>query len=550
MGEGPRHVVGIDFGTLSGRAVVVDVADGRERGSAVHPYRHGVITERLPGGPALPPDWALQRPDDYRDVLRVAVPAALRDARVDPADVIGIAVDATSCTVLPTLADGTPLCELPELRDRPHAYPKLWKHHAAQRQADRINALAAERGEPWLPRYGGRVSAEWLPAKALQTLEEDPAVFDRARRLVEAADWIVWQLCGRETRNVSAAGYKALRQDGAYPSAEFLRALHPRLDGLLARLDGPLAPVGARAGGLTAEAAAWTGLRPGTAVGVGAIDAHVTAAAARSVAPGRMLAVLGTSTCLIMNAETYRDVPGVCGAVDGGVTTGAWGYEAGQSGVGDIFAWYVDNALPASYTRRARERGISPYDLLDSLAADQPVGGHGLLALDWHSGNRSVLMDHELSGVLLGLTLATRPEDIWRALLEATAFGARTVVAAFEAAGIPVDELTAAGGLTRNRLLMRIYADVIGRPLHVVDAEQPAALGAAVHAAVAAGAYPDVPAASEAMGARRRETYHPEPARRAAYDELYADYRELHDHFGRGGSGVLHRLRARRNRPH
>ncbi|WP_320064101.1 ribulokinase [Micromonospora sp. RTGN7] len=549
MGDRPRYVVGVDFGTLSGRAVVVDVADGREAGCAVHPYRHGVLTQRLPDGPPLPPDWALQHPADHLDVLRVAVPAALADAGVDPADVVGIAVDATSCTLLPTLADGTPLCDLPELRDRPHAWPKLWKHHAAQRQADRINALAVARGEAWLPRYGGRVSAEWQLAKALQVLEEDPAVFDRAARFVEAADWIVRRLCGRETRNASAAGYKGLRQDGRYPSAEFLRALHPRLDGLLARLDGPLVPVGGRAGGLTVEAAGWTGLRPGTAVGVGAIDAHVTAAAARSVAPGRMLAVLGTSTCLIVNAEDYRDVPGVCGAVDGGVTAGLWGYEAGQSGVGDIFAWYVDNALPAGYADRARRLDTSPYDLLDSLAADQPVGAHGLLALDWHSGNRSVLADHELSGVLLGLTLATRPEDIWRALLEATAFGARTVVDAFADAGIRVDELTAAGGLTRNRLLMRIYADVLGRPLHVVDSVQPAALGAAIHAAVAAGAYPDVPTASDAMGAARRETYQPDPARRIAYDALYAEYRALHDHFGRGGTEVLHRLRALRSGP-
>ncbi|SCG51416.1 L-ribulokinase [Micromonospora echinaurantiaca] len=546
----PRYVVGVDFGTLSGRALVVDVADGTALGEAVHPYRHGVITERLPGGPPLPPDWALQHPDDYREVLRVAVPAALRAAGVRPTDVLGIGVDATASTVLPARADGTPLCELPGLADRPHAYPKLWKHHAAQRQADRINALAAERGERWLARYGGRVSAEWQLAKALQLLEEDPEVFDLAERWVEAADWIVWQLCGRETRNASAAGYKGLRQDGRYPSAEFLRALHPRLDGLLPRVDGPLAPLGARAGGLTPEAAAWTGLAAGVAVAVGTIDAHVTAAAARSVEPGRMLAVLGTSTCLIMNADACHEVPGVCGVVDGGVTTGAWGYEAGQSGVGDIFAWYVANALPASYAERARELGVTPYQLLDSLAAGQPVGGHGLLALDWHSGNRSVLMDHELSGVLVGLTLATRPEEIWRALLESTAFGARTVVAAFEDAGVRVDELTVAGGLTDNRLLLRIYADVLRRPLHVVDSAHPAALGAAIHAAVAVGAYPDVPAASAAMGAPHRETWHPDPARAAVYDELYAHYRALHDHFGRGGTDTLHRLRTLRTRPH
>ncbi|MEV4490822.1 ribulokinase [Micromonospora coxensis] len=543
-----RYAVGVDFGTLSGRAVVVAVDDGAELGSAVHAYRHGVLTDRLPGDVPLPPDWALQDPADHLDVLRVAVPAALADAGVDPRDVVGIGVDATSCTVLPTRADGTPLCTLPGLRDRPHAWPKLWKHHAAQRQADRINTVARDRGEPWLARYGGRVSAEWQLAKALELLEADPEVFHAADCWIETADWLVWRLCGHRTRNVSAAGFKGLVQDGRHPSADFLAAVHPALPGLLPKVDGPLAPAGARAGTLTAEAAGWTGLPEGTPVAVGAIDAHVTAAAARSVAPGRMLAVLGTSTCLIMNADTCHEVPGLCGVVDGGVTAGRWGYEAGQSGVGDIFAWYVDRALPAGYAARAAALGVGVHDLLDSLAADQPVGGHGLLALDWHSGNRSVLMDHELSGVLVGLTLATRPEEIWRALLEATAFGARTVVEAFTAAGVAVDELTAAGGLTANRLLLRIYADVLRRPLHVLDAAHPAALGAAIHAATAAGAYPDVESASAAMGAPHRETYHPDPARAAAYDDLYAEYRALHDHFGRGGTDVLHRLRALRHR--
>ncbi|MFC4147545.1 ribulokinase [Micromonospora mangrovi] len=543
-----RYVVGVDLGTLSGRAVVVDVADGTERGAAVHPYRHGVLTQRLPDGPPLPPQWALQDPADHREVLRSAVPAAVRAAGIDPADVIGIGLDATSCTVLPTLADGTPLAELPALRGRPHAWPKLWKHHADQAHADRINALARDRGEPWLARYGGRVSAEWQLAKALAVLTEDPEVFDRADRWIETADWLVWQLCGRETRNASAAGFKGLRQDGRHPAPDFLAALHPRLPELLAKVDGPVAAPAARSGGLTDAAARWTGLPVGTAVAVGAIDAHVTAAAARAVRPGRMLAVLGTSTCLIMNSDDCHEVPGICGVVRDGVTAGRWGYEAGQSGVGDIFAWYVDRVLPASYAQEAHRRGVSAYELLDALAADQPVGGHGLLALDWHSGNRSVLMDHELSGVLVGLTLATRPEEIWRALLEATAFGARTVVEAFTAAGVPVDELTAAGGLTGNRLLLRCYADVLRRPLHVLDTDHPAARGAAIHAAVAAGAYPDVESASDVMGAPHRETWYPDPARAAAYDDLYAEYRALHDHFGRGGTDVLHRLHALRAR--
>ncbi|MDP9293451.1 MAG: ribulokinase, partial [Actinomycetota bacterium] len=261
MGE-EDLVIGVDFGTLSGRALVVRASDGAELGSAVHEYRHGVVERRLPAtGASLPPDWALQVPDDYRDVLRHAVPAALATAGVAPEQVVGIATDFTASTPLPVLTDGTPLCELPGLGERPHAYPKLWKHHAAQEHADRINELAAERGEPWLARYGGRISSEWEFAKALQMLEEDPEVYERTERWIEAADWIVWQLCGRETRNACTAGFKGIYQDDAYPSAEFLAALNPAFTGFAAeKLEHPLSPLGARAGGLTAEAAGWTGL--------------------------------------------------------------------------------------------------------------------------------------------------------------------------------------------------------------------------------------------------------------------------------------------------
>ena len=377
---GDRYVVGVDFGTLSGRALVVRVADGAELGTAVHEYRHGVIDAALPAtGAPLPPDWALQDPDDYRDVLRHAVPAALAAAGVDPAPVIGIGTDFTACTVLPTLADGTPLCELPELRDRPHAYVKLWKHHAAQPHADRINALAHERGEPWIGRYGGKISAEWQFAKGLQLLEEDPEVYDRAERFIEAADWIIWQLCGAETRNVCTAGYKGILQDGAYPSADYLAALNPAFADFVAKLDGPLLPLGARAGALTAQAAAWTGLPEGIAVAVGNVDAHVTAAAAQALDPGRMVAIMGTSTCHVVNGEKVAEVAGMCGVVDGGISAGAWGYEAGQSGVGDIFGWYVDHAAPDGYASHER---------LSELAAAQPVGAHGLSR--WTGGTATV----------------------------------------------------------------------------------------------------------------------------------------------------------------
>ncbi|GAA4703000.1 ribulokinase [Phytohabitans rumicis] len=543
-----RYVIGVDYGTLSGRALVVRVDDGAEVGTAVHEYRHGVIDRTLPAtGEALPPDWALQDPEDYLEVLRTAVPAAIAAAGIHPASVIGIATDFTACTVLPALADGTPLCTLPDLVGRPHAYPKLWKHHAAQGQADRINALAHERGEPWINRYGGKISSEWQFAKGLQLLEEDPEVYARAERWIEAADWIIWQLCGAETRNVCTAGYKGIFQDGQYPSAEYLAALNPDFAGFVAKIEHPLLPLGARAGGLTAEAAAWTGLTEGIAVAVGNVDAHVTAPAAQAIDPGQMVMIMGTSTCHVMNGETLAEVPGMCGVVEGGIVAGGYGYEAGQSGVGDIFAWFVDSSLPAEYGAEAERLGVSPHEYLSGLAAAQRVGQHGLVALDWHNGNRSVLVDHELSGVIVGQTLATKPEDTYRALVEATAFGTRTIVDAFEGSGLPVRELVAAGGLLKNAFLMQLYADVTGRPLSILGSEQGPALGSAIHAAVAAGAYPDVPAAAAAMGRVQRRVYEPDPERAKAYDALYEEYRLLHDYFGRGTNDVLHRLRKIRN---
>src|SRR4051794_11724407 len=538
------HVVGVDFGTLSGRAVVVRSGDGAELGSAVHEYAHGVIERTLPAsGERLPPQWALQDPEDYLDVLRNGVPQAIAAAGIDPSSVVGIATDFTASSPLPVLEDGTPLCRVPEFTTRPHAYVKLWKHHAAQAQADRINQVAAERGEAWLPRYGGRISSEWEFAKALQVLEEDPLVYAEAARWIEAADWIVWQLCGAETRNTCTAGYKGIFQDGRYPSEDYLAALNEDFRGFVRdKLEHPLSPLGGRAGGLTAQASGWTGLPQGIAVAVGNVDAHVTAPAARAVEPGHMLAVMGTSTCHVMNGETLAEVPGMCGVVDGGIVPGLYGYEAGQSGVGDILGWFVEHQVPPRYHDEARRLGLDVHQLLSALAAEQPVGGHGLVALDWHSGNRSVLVDHELSGVLVGATLATRAEDIYRALVEATAFGARTIVETFERSGVPVEDFTAAGGLLKNEFLMQVYADVLRRPIHVAESAEAPALGSAMHAAVAAGAHADIEAAAEAMGKARRDAYVPDDARADAYDELFAHYTALHEHFGRDPE-LMHALR-------
>ena len=547
-------VVGVDFGTLSARAVVVRASDGAELGTGVGEYAHGAIERTLPSSrQPLPPDWALQDPEDWRTALSTAVADAMRDAGADPAAVVGIGTDFTACTVLPVLRDGTPLCEVPALRDRPHAWPKLWKHHSAQPQADRITDLAHARHEEWIARYGGRISSEWEFAKALQLLEEDPDTYQRTERWIEAADWIIWQLCGTETRNACTAGYKGIYQDGHYPSEEYLKALNPAFaDFAQTRLAGvPLAALGTRAGSLTAAGAALTGLPEGIAVAIGNVDAHVTAPAAQAIAPGQMLAIMGTSTCHVMNSDQLTAVPGICGVVDGGIVAGKFGYEAGQSAVGDIFAWWTGLGVPESYLEEAAERGQDLHEYLSSRSAGQPVGAHGLIALDWMGGNRSILVDHHLSGVIVGLTLATAPEEVYLALLEATAYGTRVIVETYETAGVPVTQFIVAGGLKRNHLLMQIYADVLRRPIYVTTSDQGPALGSAIHAAVAAGLHADVAAASAAMGRIDEAAYLPDPARADVYDELYADYRTLHDYFsGRpewAGNAVLHRLRDRRN---
>ena len=541
--------IGVDYGTLSGRVVVVRVSDGQELASAVHDYPHGVLDAALPTGETLPPEWALQVPADYISVLRVAVPQALALSGVDPADVVGIGTDFTACTMVATLADGTPLCEVPEFAASPHAFVKLWRHHAAQPQADRINLRARERGEAWLARYGGLISSEWEFAKGLQMLEEAPELYAAMDHFVEAADWIVWQLSGTYVRNACTAGYKGIYQDGAYPGEAFLASLNPDFGSFVRdKLDHTIGQLGDRAGSLSARAAAWTGLPEGIAVAVGNVDAHVTAPAARAVEPGQMVAIMGTSTCHVMNATELHEVPGMCGVVDGGIVAGLWGYEAGQSGVGDIFGWFVKHGVPPKYHQEAEATGVSVHELLTELSRGQAIGEHGLIALDWHSGNRSVLVDHELSGVVVGQTLATRAEDTYRALLEATAFGTRTIIEAFNGSGVPVTELVVAGGLLKNTLLMQIYADVTNLPLSTIVSEQGPALGSAIHAAVAAGAYPDIHAASIAMGRSDKAVYQPIAENVKAYDELFADYAELHDYFGRGGTDVMHRLKARERR--
>ena len=477
----------------------------------------------------------------------------LKKSGVDPNDVIGVGIDFTACTMMPTLADGTPLCNVPEFRKNPHAWVKLWKHHAAQPEADKINATARAMNQAWLERYGGKISSEWFFSKTLQILDEAPEIYNAAERLLEASDWVIWQLTGVETRNSCTAGYKAIwsKREG-FPNENYFGALDSRLANVIdTKMTRNISSIGERAGTLTAQAAKWTGLRPDTAVAVANVDAHVSVPAATVTEIGRMVLIMGTSTCHILLGDRERNVEGMCGVVEDGVIPGLFGYEAGQSGVGDIFAWFVDNAVPPEYHALAKKQKRDLHTVLEQEAAKLKPGEPGLLALDWWNGNRSILVDVDLTGMLIGATLATRAPEIYRALIEATAFGTRTIIEQFEKNDVPVNELVACGGLpAKNKLLMQIYADITGREFKLAASAQTPALGAAMFGAVAAGqangGYASILDAANKMARLKKETFTPSPFAQKIYNELYQEYVTLHDYFGRGGNDVMKKLKQMR----
>ncbi len=546
-----KYTVGIDFGTESARTVLVDVSNGREVASEVYNYSHGVMDEVLPDGRRrLGPDWALQDPEDYIRALKATVPRCLRPARVKPEDVIGIGTDFTACSMLPIDEKGVPLCTKGEFRREPNAWVKLWKHHAAQAQADKVNRGARERREPWLSRYGGKISSEWLFPKILQTLEEAPRVYEAADRFIEGADWIILRLCGEEKRNLTTAGYKAIwDKHTGYPSKEYFKALDSRLENVVdEKLSRDIHPLGERAGGLTPQMAKLTGLLPGTCVAVGNVDAHVVVPACTVVEPGKMVMIMGTSICHMVLGRELKIVEGMCGVVEDGIILGYFGFEAGQTAVGDIYAWCVENIIPPAYHREAKRKKMSLHDVLQRKAAKLAVGESGLLALDWWNGNRSILVDADLTGMMLGMTLLTRPEEIYRAIIEATAYGTYTIIRALESAGVTVGEICCCGGLAqKNELVMQIFADVTGRSLKVARSLHTSALGSAMFAAVAAGSslggYDSIEEAAKRMARIRKKAYEPHRDCHKAYRELFAEYSLLHDYFGRGGNDVMKRLK-------
>jgi L-ribulokinase len=545
-----KYSIGIDYGTQSGRVLIVDVETGREVGTSVTPYKHGVIEDRLPGTEIrLEQDWALQHPADYLDVLKT-IPQVLEAAGVSAEDVIGIGVDFTSCTILPINEDGTPLCMLDEYKHTPNSWVKLWKHHAAQDQANKLNEIAAEREEDFLSLYGGKISSEWMFPKIMQILEESPEIYEAADSFVEAGDWIVMQLIGKKVISSCSAGYKAIWQKQAgYPDNSFFKALDPRLENVVdEKLSREVYPIGYQAGNLSNQGADLTGLRTRTVVSPFICDAPVALPAVGVTTPGKMVMVMGTSLCHFVLSEREIKVPGICGSVEDGAMPGLFGYETGQSAVGDIFEWFIKNGVPAEYHSEAEKQGIHIYQLLENKASRLKPGQSGLIALDWWNGNRTPLVDADLSGMIIGLTLSTKPEEIYRALMEATAFATNLIIENYKVAGIDLNELYACGGLSqKNKLLMQIYSDVTNMEIYIAGSQQTPALGAAIYGAVAAGSvnggFDNVFAASEKMANVLDETYKPNKENHQIYQQIFKEYKLLNDYFGKGFNDVMKRLK-------
>lgn len=548
-----KYSIGVDYGSESARALLLNLNSGEEVASATMVYPHVVMSEKLPCGKKLEPFWALQHPKDYIDVLEYIIPKVMEEAKVKAENVIGLGIDFTACTMLPMKEDGTPLCYLEEYKSNPHAYVKLWKHHSAQDEANKLNKIADEMGEGFLTRYGGKISSEWFIPKVWQVLDEASDVYDAADKFIEATDWVIMQLTGRETRNSCTAGYKAVwhKQEG-FPRKEFMKALDYRLENFFEEKYGcEVISIGEKAGELTCEMSKKLGLKEGMAIAIANVDAHVAVPAMGVTEPGKMVMIMGTSTCSMVLSDKECLVPGICGYVEDGIIPGLYGYEAGQSAVGDIFAWFINNCVPENYVEEAKRLNMNIHQYLTMKAEKLSPGDSGLLALDWLNGNRTILVDTDLTGLILGLNLNTKPEEIYRALIESTAFGHKKIVDTFNEHGVEINELYMCGGLPqKNRMLVQIYADVTGLPIKISKSTQTPALGSAMFGAVVAGkdkgGFESIYEAAKVIPKLMEVTITPIEANREVYEKIYFHYSTLHDYFGRNVNNVMKELKKMR----
>jgi len=534
------YAIGLDYGTNSVRCLIVDTSNGRELGTCVHEYETGEAGILLD---AADHNLARQNPADYLKGAEVSVAGAIDEARkadskFDPKNVIGIGVDTTGSTPLPVDKKGTPLAMLDAFKDNPNAHAWLWKDHTGYAEAAEITELARKEHPEYLAKCGGTYSSEWFFSKILHCLRVAPKVFDAAYTWVEHADWLPAVLTGTDApakirRCRCAAGHKAMFSDewGGYPDEAFLARLDPRLGKLRRTLGNKTYAVDQIAGKLTDAWASKLGLKAGIPVAMGAFDAHLGGVGS-GIRTGVLVKIIGTSTCDMVVAPSSAklpDIPGICGIVDGSILPGFCGLEAGQSAVGDIFNWFVNYIQPGG-------KQAGSHQALTEKAARLKPGQSGLLALDWNNGNRTILVDQRLTGLLLGQTLHTRPEEIYRALVEATAFGALTIINRFEEYGIEISEVVNCGGISeKNAMLMQIYADVTGREMKISRSAQTCALGSAIAAAVVGGAFGGFAEAQAAMCGIKDTTFKPIPENHAVYRRLYGLYRQLHDGFGLQG---------------
>lgn len=547
-----KYTIGLDYGTLSGRGVVVSCEDGRVLASAVKEYSHGIM-DRVPKADGsmeqLPADWALEYPGDYIEVLEEVVPKIVKDSKVAPEDIVGIGIDFTSCTMLLVDEEGTPLCEKEEFRYERNAYAKLWKHHGAQRFADKINQYLEEKGFSAFPRFGGKVSPELLLPKVMEILKEAPKAYEAADEILETGDWLTRMLTKSHKRSCSMAGYKAWwSQSDGYPGDEFFSGLDPKLRGFVEeKLPGQVVGVGEKVGVLSEEWAKRLGLCAGIAVAPTIIDSHAGVPGSGVSTKEQVMLVLGTSSVMVGLSETPYSGEGVLGGVRDAVVPGYYALESGLASVGDLFGWFVERLTPASYMEEAKEKGIHIHALLSQKAAEVRAGSSGLLALDWWNGNKTPFVNGDLKGSILGMTLRTRPEEIYRALIEATAYGTRRILEIYEQSGIQVEEIICSGGISlKNPLLMQIYADVLGKKLKVASSDQAAALGSAVYAALAAGAsaggYDDYTEAVQSMSRVKDTVYEPDIKAHRIYTELYSVYKEYSTIMGDTNQSICKRL--------
>ncbi len=550
-----KFTIGIDFGENSASAILVNVSNGKLVASTTNNYPHGIITDKLPGTDIeLGLNWALQHPSDYINALKRTVPKLLKESQIQPEQIIGIGISFQGSTLIPTLKDGTPLALIEDYKNEPHAWPKHWTHFAAREKAEQLTQIAIDRLEIFLDRYGGRINSDWFFPKVWEIFDESLSIYNAADRLIEASDWLVWQLTGVESRSLSTAGFKALwsKQEG-FPLETFFGVMHPTLTNVVSeKMMEEVTPVGVQVGELSEIAANWMKLIPGIPVSTGMLSNYAAVPAATVTEPGKLVLILDNlfSHLVLSNREFH--IPGIHGMVEDGIIPGLNLYEAGQASGFNQLTWFMENSLPRNFESEARKRKVDLYTLIEEKAMALEPAQSGLVALDWWNGTQSILQREDLRGLLLGFSLKTKPEEIYRTLIEASAFGTRKIFETFIASGMAIDEIIVTNADPgKNRLLLNILANVSGMEIKVAESPFASALGAAMFASVAAGeelgGYATIEDASSKMARLKGKTFIPNNADKQTYNRLYSEYTQLHDYFGYEHNNVMIRLKNQRD---